>query len=57
MDKINALTEKYLLRIFRYGMYVEKGLNTPEDLVKFINNIRDDYCEERIVLLEEIVND
>lgn len=56
MNKIDALTEKYLLRIFRYLTFVEQGLNTPEDLIRFIKTMRDDFYEERINLLEEIVN-
>ena len=57
MEKTSALSEKYLLRIFRFTNYVVKGLNTPEQLVSYVNDLRDDFCEERINLLEEVIND
>ena len=57
MTKTESLTEKYLLRVFRFAVFVEKGLNSFEDLYNFIQDIENDYWEERINILEESINE
>lgn len=56
MNKMDAINQQTVLRIFRAIRNVDNGLHTEEELNKFLHNIQSDYFDEMIEILGGEVN-
>ena len=57
MNRMDALNQKTVCRVFRALRNVDIGLIEKDDLIRCINSIQTDYYEEMINIMEEKIGE
>ena len=57
MSKTDALNQRTVCRIFRQLQNIDIGLTNKEDLYSWLQDLKTDYYEDLIVIMEGIAFD
>lgn len=57
MNKTDALNQRTVCRIFRQLQNIDIGLTNKEDLYSWLQDLKTDYYEDLIVIMEGIAFD